>query len=290
MSPMEENQPNIAAVGHADFQRLVIDQSRQRPVLVDFWADWCSPCRVLMPLLGRLADEYAGKFFLAKVDTEQERDLAAEWQVRSLPTVKLFTDGRVVDEFMGALPEGEVRRFLERHIPRASDGVMARARELFEGGDRDQGLVLARQALADDPENDRLPLQLLEMLVAAEHYAEAGELIGGMSLDLRQSREVKAFESRVELATMADAPADLDELERLLAARPGDTSLRYDLAAAYAGRQRYAEAMADFLEVVRQDRTLHDDGARKALLKLFEVVDDPQLVQEYRRKLAAALY
>ena len=146
---------HIAAVTAADFERIVIQGSFERPVLVDFWADWCAPCRQLMPILSRLVEEFNGQFFLAKVDTEAEQALAAQFGVRSLPTVQLFKNGQAVDQFMGALPEGQIREFLSRHISRASDRLLDQARQSIAEGDMSGAKGLIERAARDDPENNR---------------------------------------------------------------------------------------------------------------------------------------
>jgi putative thioredoxin len=129
------NSPHVVSVTTESFHQVVVQGSHERPVLVDFWADWCAPCRMLMPVLASIADSYGGKLLVAKVNTEEEQGLAAEYGIRSLPTVQLFKDGRPVDQFMGALPEPQIRQFLEQHLPRESDQLLARAQGLLSAGD-----------------------------------------------------------------------------------------------------------------------------------------------------------
>ena len=161
-----------AHVGQADFDALVLKQSYSVPVLADFWAAWCGPCKVLMPLLAKIAQEYQGKFFLAKIDTDKEKDLATRYAIRSLPTVKIFKQGQVVDEFMGAQPEPAIRTILDRHIPRASDVLITQALAAQTQGDTPQALALLTRAVETDPDSDRPKLQLAQLLFESQRYDE----------------------------------------------------------------------------------------------------------------------
>src|SRR5210317_1052798 len=145
--------PFIHDVGVENFQALVLESSFKQPVLVDFWADWCQPCKTVMPLLAKLAEEYNGKFHLARVDTESQQQLAAHFQIKSLPTMKLFVNGQQVDERMGALPEGEIRAFIDQYITSESDEIMAAAQQANLEGRTQDALDLMNQALAKDPDN-----------------------------------------------------------------------------------------------------------------------------------------
>ena len=136
----------IYEVDTENYGRIVVEGSRSVPVLVDFWAEWCQPCKLLMPILARLAEAYQGKFILAKINTEEQQAIAAEFGIRSIPTVKLFRHGEPVDEFMGALPESEIRAFLDRHIPRESDQLVAQADQLIQAGKTEQAVKLIEQA------------------------------------------------------------------------------------------------------------------------------------------------
>lgn len=246
-------------VDTASFQQAVLEGSRSSPILVDFWASWCAPCKALGPVLERLAQASAGAFRLAKVDTDAERELAAANGIRSLPTVRLFVDGAPVAEFMGAQPESAVRAFLQQHLPAApvDEAATAAIEALLRAGRADA----ARTAL------DALPQAA------------------------RATPAARCLSLRVDLAQeLAAAPA-LDVLQARVSADPGDLDARYLLSMHQASAGDFAPALDGLLLVLRRNRTLHDDGARRGMLRMFEALgaNDP-LVIRYRGQLASALH
>ncbi len=241
-------------VGISNFQQEVIEASASQPVVVDFWAPWCAPCRALTPVLEKLEREYAGRFKLVKVNVDENQELAEALQVRSIPAVFAFRDGKPLAHFLGAVPESQVRAFIERALPSPFLAVMARAERLIQEGRVDD----ADKLLAEVPPNIDWDTRL-EALRAAVSFARSG--------------------------------ANEDELEAKLAANPDDHEARLTLAQLHAGARRYREAMDQLLEIVRRDKAWHDGEARRQLLTLFTLAaSEPDLVSEYRRKLATALY
>ncbi len=281
--------PYSTDVGQTDFEHEVLARSRAQPVLVDFWAEWCAPCRMLKPVLEKLATEYGGRFHLAKVNTDAEQALAGRYGVRSLPTVKLFRDGQPVDEFMGALPESGVRAFLEPHLPRPADPLRAEAAQRRRAGDRARELALLRKALALDPADDRVRFDLAEALLRDGDPAGAEAVLDAVSAHGREGPGAQALRARLEFARAAP-PAPLTELEAAVRARPADSAARYALAAALVLREDYDRALANLLEIVRRDRKFGDDAGRKAMLAVFGILGGKgELVQKYRGLLASAL-
>jgi putative thioredoxin len=284
------NSPHSANVSRSDFQQQVLDRSNTVPVLVDFWAAWCAPCRSLMPLLAKLADDYAGKFFLAKVDTEAERELAQQYGIRSLPTVKLFKNGKPVDEFMGALPEPSVREFLDRHLPRESDALVDRALEAMAAGEEDEALTGLRTALELDSNYLRPRLELARCLVQAGKLDEADETLAAVSIADADNPEIKSLKAQLGIARNVAGAPDRQLLERRIAENPKDCEARMQFAARLVLEQDYQNAMDQLLEVVRRDRGYGDDAGRRTLLDVFSLLgDNDPLVKQYRGKLAMAL-
>lgn len=259
-------------------------------VLVDFWATWCAPCQTLMPLLARLADEYQGKFFLAKVNTDKEQKLAAQHGIRSLPTVKLFRNGSAVDGFMGAQPERAVRALLDKYAPSESGTLIDNAVLAQQAGDTATALALLQQALAADPANDRAMIALARVQVALARVAEAEQTLATLSPAARDQPEAVALRAGMEFARLAETSPSLPELEQAVSANPTDTEARYRLSARQVLAGRHEAAIQNLLEIVRRDRKYRDDAGRKALLAVFQLLgNNHELVKKYRPLLANAL-
>jgi putative thioredoxin len=282
--------PYIADVTHQTFESEVLARSREVPVLVDFWAAWCGPCQMLMPVLTRLADEYRGKFFLAKVNSDNEQELAAQYGVRSLPTVKLFRHGQVVDEFMGAQPEKAIRALLDRHIPRESDARVQQAMVAAHSGQLDQALATLQQAVADDPANDRARLELARLLIHLGRADEAEMVIKALSAETKDGADAVTLKAQLEFARLVQAARPPEVLLEAVNANPHDSAARYELAAHLVLRRQYEPALDQLLEIVRSDRKFRDDAARKAMVSVFNLLGGSgDIVNQYRRKLSMAL-
>jgi putative thioredoxin len=286
--------PHSADVTSADFETRVLTASRDVPVLVDFWAGWCAPCRSLKPVLEKLATEYQGRFFLAKVDTDAEQGLAARYDVRSLPTVKLFRNGQPVDEFMGALPESQVRAFLERHLPRPSDTQLTQALVL-SATDPAGGIGKLREIVEGDPGSDRAKLELARLLLAVDSTPaadqEAARLLAALSHDKRDGPEAGALKARLELRLLAAMAPALPDLERRLQQGDQDLDTRLWLGTRRILAGQHESGMELLLEIIRRDRRFRDDAARKALLASFELLGaQDERVKKFRLLLSRALY
>lgn len=282
--------PYIVDVTQATFADVVIKKSHELPVLVDFWADWCGPCKMLMPVLAKLANEYAGKFLLAKVDTDEQQALAGQHSIRGLPTVKLFKDGAVVGEFSGVQPEKTIRALLDKHIPRPSDAKLAQARSAADAGDAQKALALLQTALAEDPANDRVKLQLAKLLLEQGRLDEAEAQLKSLSLATSTQAEALAVAARLELARIAAGAPTAAELDKAIAANPRDSAARHRRGAQQALSGDHEAALANFLEIVRSDRRFGDDAGRKAMLALFSMLGaQHEAVKRYRALLSLAL-
>jgi putative thioredoxin len=283
--------PHVAVATAENFYSLVLEGSHQRPVLVDFWADWCAPCRTLMPVLAKLADEYRGKFLLAKVNTEEERELAASFGIRSLPTVQLFKGGQPLDQFMGALPESQVREFLERHLPRESNDLLAQVQRLLDSGDIDGAESRVDRARNIDPDNSRIHLAEVRIKAARGDLQGAEELLERLPLELLSDPEVAALKGQLRFArVIADAPPEA-QLAARLEVNPKDSEARYQLAARQIARGDTEAGLKQLLDLLKKDRSFGDDAARKGMVMVFDMLGGKgDLVTRYRSQMLNALY
>lgn len=274
-----------------NFESIVIQGSMSKPVLVDFWADWCAPCRMLMPILTSLAEEYDGQFILAKVNSDEQQEIAARYGVRSLPTVKLFKQGQPVDEFMGALPESEIRQFLDKHIERYSDKLRMMAAELAQEGDSEQQIELLKKAQQDDPANLRVLADLLAAYQDSGQSDIAADIINGLPANIKADENIAQQIKRFDLMTQADALPDLETLIQKHSEQPDDLETLEMLALQYIRHAEYENALQSYLSLMIKDRQFKDDAGRKGILDVFAMLDegDP-LISRYRSKMASALY
>jgi putative thioredoxin len=282
--------PHIADVTQQTFESQVLAKSREIPVLVDFWAAWCGPCKMLMPVLEKLTDEYRGKFFLAKVNSDVEQALAARYAVKSLPTVKLFKNGQPVDEFLGVQPEKTIRALLDRHIPRESDTLVYNAMLAARSGRPDEALTILQQAAETDPANDRAKLELARLHATLGHAEEAEATLASLSAEAKASTDAVGLRAQIEFARIAAGARPPEALLTAIAANAKDSAARYELAAHLVLRQQYEAALDQLLEIVRTDRKFRDDAGRKAMVSIFNLLGGSgDLVNQYRTKLSMAL-
>jgi putative thioredoxin len=281
--------PFVLDVTASTFEKDVVEASKQVPVVVDFWAPWCGPCRTLGPILEKLAAEYAGRFRLAKVNSDENLEVSRQYNVRSIPDVRAFRDGRQVDQFMGALPERQVRAFIESVVPVPAEVERLRAAGLRAARDIAGATAALRKAVELDPAHDLARIDLAELLIEAGQYEEAARQLDGVRPDVDWDARVDALKQAIAFARAGGNDKDLTAR---VAANPSDLEARLALAGVLASRKAWREAMDQLLEIIRRDKSWRDGEARRQMLAIFNLAaaDQPDLVSEYRRKLGSVLY
>lgn len=272
------------------FETDVLRKSQETPVLVDFYADWCGPCKSLGPILEKLADEYQGAFILAKIDADAEQMLVQGMGVRSLPTVVLFKDGQPADHFMGALPEGEIRAMLEKHVERVEQSPVERAEALVEAGEYDEAIALFQLITADDPENYDVYLKMSQALLKKGDLASAEAIIERLPEVHKLDPRAKAVVASKAFLELLEGAPDRATCEARIASNEGDSEARYFLAVHDMMSDAVEAAIEGLLHLVRVDRQFKEDGARQLLLQIFDRLgaEDPR-ARAGRKKLAAML-
>lgn len=274
-------------VDQSVFEAQVLERSRETPVAVDFWAPWCGPCRVLGPVLERLAEEYGGKFLLAKVNVDENQELAAAFGIQGIPAVKVFKNGALAAEFTGALPETGVREMLDRVVPSYEDELAAEADQLWSEGETDKALAIYERVLEAAPNHAGSLLGLGRSLLETD-AERAMSLLDRVPLGDPERNEADRLIARRKLS--AAEGADVESLRQELAAAPDRIDLRFRLGQALAAEERYEPALEEFLVVLKTDREFADDGARKAMVQIFEVLGRNELADRYRSEMAKVLF
>lgn len=278
-------------VSQADFEEKVVAASFKQPVVIDFWAPWCAPCKVLKPILEKLAAEYAGKFQLAKVNSDENPEISARNAVRGIPAVKAMVDGKIVDEFTGALPESTVRDWLDKVIPSPAEELRREAQQQAATGDVEGALQLLAEASALDPDDEWVRVDAAELLLAKGDAEDAQRLLDTLKdLDILKDARVLQLKAQVRLAEMREEGESEASLAAAVKANENDLEARLKLANVLIAANRPAEGMDQLLEIVRRDRSFRDDIGRKTLLDVFNLLGSQnELVSAYRRKLAVLL-
>jgi putative thioredoxin len=280
------------------FQQDVLEESMTTPVIVDFWATWCGPCKQLTPVLEKVVTAARGAVKLVKIDIDQNQALAQQMRVQSVPTVYAFSGGRPVDAFQGAQPESQVKAFVDKLAASAgtaqSDPVgeaIEQARESLAAEDFESAAAIFSQVVSHAPDNVDALGGLARALVGMDHLEEAAEILSQVPEDQADNADVAAARAALDLANQSAAVGDLSELEAAVAANPADHQARFDLAVGLFGAGRREEAIDHLVESMKIDRTWNEEAARKQLIQFFDTMSPTdEATISGRRKMSAVLF
>lgn len=280
----------IVNIDETNAAQLLIEESKTRPVVVDFWADWCEPCKVLMPLLEKIANEYQGAFLLAKVNADEQQAITQQFGVRSLPTVMVIQNGQPVDGFTGAQPETEVRKMLEKYLPKPWDALLAQAQEFLAEGDFASALAPLRQAWEESGKLYEITVAYVHALIESLRLDEAEAVLA----DIRLADRDSAYEqlvAQLEIKREAAKSPEIEALEAKLAEDTDNSDVRHQLAVQCTNAGLFKDAMEHLLIILQKDLNHADGATKKALLDTIVSLGkgDP-LAVEYQRKLYSLLY
>ncbi len=281
----------IIDVDEAGFQTEVLDRSKRVPVVVDFWAPWCGPCRTLGPILEELATEAAGQWILARVNSDENPGLSETYGVRSIPAVKAFVDGQMVNEFSGALPKAAVEQFLASLVPTEADELAREAAEAGRAGDRERERGLWDRVLKIEPGNDLARVRRARLLVSAGGREEARGDLESIAPESDLRGEADRLTLLLDWADRVEERGGPEAIRQRAGENPDDVAARYEFGCAMAIGGAFDGALAEFLEVVRRDREFEDDAGRLAMIAVFSLLGDAHpLTGEWRRRLSSLLF
>jgi putative thioredoxin len=280
----------VKDVGEKDFAAEVIERSKTVPVVVDFWAPWCGPCRVLGPILEREIEALGGRAVLVKVNTDENQELAYQYGIQGIPAVKGFRDGKVTAEFVGAVPAPQIQRFLKQLVPAPGLSALEKAEADARAGRATEAEAALRALSGDGEMKDRARLALARLLVDAGRAQEARTEIAAIDPRSPEALQIPPLERRLTFAADAAAYGGEETAKAALARDDKDLDARYALASALAARGQTREALEHFLEIASRNRKFKDDGARLAMLAIFDQLGgEHDLSQEFRRRLQIVL-
>ena len=277
------------------FAEDVVQASQQVPVIVDFWAPWCGPCKTLGPIIEKLVRQASGKIKLVKINVDENQQLAAQLRVQSIPAVFAFKDGQPVDGFVGALPESQIKAFIQRLIggegPSPLDQAIEQAQTALSNGDPELAIDIFNQVLRADPENPASLGGLVHCYVKLGDYVKAREILNNLDTKVRSDSLVQSAEAALELAEQAIEAGDIGELSQLVEANPFDFDSRMELSNAFLARDQREEAAEQLFEIIIRDRAWNEEAARRQLLVLFDAWGaTDELTLALRRRLSSILF
>ena len=281
---------NIVEINLENAKQLLVDESFNRPVLIDFWADWCAPCKSLMPILEKLANEYAGAFLLAKVNADEMGMISSQFGVRSLPTVILMKDGQPIDGFAGALPEKEVRELLEKYLPKPWEKFVNEAQAFIMAGDFNAALPLLRQAYEDSKHEAAIACLMAQGHLELNRIDNAEAILATIKMK-DQDAHYEQLLAQVALKKQAAKTPELVALEAAHANEPDNLQTAYQLAIQYNAEDAYRPALELLIGIMRKDRNFAEGAAKKTFMDILAALGKGDaLAIEFQRKLFTLLY
>lgn len=282
--------PHIFEVTIENFENDVVAASDATPIVLDFWAPWCGPCKTLTPILEKLAEEYGGRFRLAKVNSDEQQDLAAMFGIRSIPTVIALKGQKPVSAFQGAQPESAIRQFLDKIVPSESDERLGKAQAKLDAGDIDGAVDELKVSLALNPQLDAARVMLADVAMRDNRIDEAKAYLDACKPITRMEDEFQRVATRIAAAEDAGHSPEAAALKVRIERDPDDHDARYHLAAVYATQGQYEPAFRTLLESIERDRQWNEQAARKRMVEYFALArEQPELVRRYRQALATML-
>lgn len=282
------NTATVVDITVENFQQVILQDSQEKLVMVDFWADWCEPCKDLMPILEKLAGEYSEHMILAKVDCDAQQEVAGQFGIRSLPTVMLVKDGQPVDGFAGVQPEAQIREMLAKYLPNPEDDALQEAAQLAAAGDYQAAFPIVKQAVDLNPDNIDAKYLYIDCLIETGSIAQAKEQLQSIRLVDQDSR-YQALNGKIELAEQAADTPEIKQLQEAVEQEPDNLQLKIDLAVQLQQAHKADEALALLYTVLKTDLSFGE--ARKIMLDMVNALaDGDPLKSEYRRKVYGLLY
>lgn len=281
-------QTNVVDITPENFQQVILQQSQEKLVLVDFWASWCEPCKDLMPMLEKIAGEYTEHMILARVDCEAQQEIAAQFGIRNLPTVMVVQNGQPVDGFAGMQAEAQIREMLSKYLPQPGDAELQQALQLVQAGDYQQAFPLAKQAVDVNPDNIDARYTYIDCLIETGSLAQAKSELSEIRM-VDQDQRYQALNGKIELAEQAADSPELRQLEEAVAANPDDLQLKIDLAVQLQQAHKVDEALPLLHKVLLTDLNFGD--GKKVMLDMINALPDGDPQKSlYRRKVYSLLY
>jgi len=288
---MENSALQIYEVSMENFQEAVIDASYQKIIVVDFWAEWCAPCRMLGPILERVVTSMGDHIALAKVDVEQNQQIAMQFKVQSIPTVKIIHEGRIVQEFTGALPENEIRRIIAEAAGDPNEDALVNADRLARDGQYDEAENIYRTLLEQEPDDSKATIGLGRLEILKGNTEEARSLLSSISEMDEQHDTAEILLSTLQFSEVCTREGGMDAIKSRLERDPDNLDTRYALGCCYAVSNDYEKALGEFLTIIKRNQSYDDGAARKAMLNLFSILgSESDLTVRYRELLARELF